>query len=179
VFELYVEAVTIKKDIVALDADNPILTRDERLKILELCERACQWHQSGIPELARRELRQARYLIQRGVTRTTKQNTRAFAMQAIKGIVQKAKDKKKRDVMAKNREKKLKRVRDKHGQWRLTADAIATRHPDWSRSAVATQVQKDLSLKKNIRTIERAISARSGSRGAQAVRLKYEQDAPP
>jgi hypothetical protein len=80
VFEPYVEAVTIKKDIAALEADNPILTRDERSKILELCERACQWHQSGIPELARRELRQARYLIQRGVTRTTEQNAQLASL---------------------------------------------------------------------------------------------------
>lgn len=157
VFEPYVEAATIKKDIAALEAENAVLTQDEQKQILELCERACQWHQSGIPELGRRELRQARYLIQRGVTRTVEQNTPAFAVQAIKGIVQKAKDKKKRDVMAKNREEKLRRTRDKHRQWRSAADAIKKRHPNWSRLGVAKRVQKDLDLKKNIRTIERAI----------------------
>jgi hypothetical protein len=157
VFEPYVEAATIKKDIAALEAENRVFTRDERRQILGLCERACQWHQSGIPELGRRELRQARFLIQRGVARTTKQNTRAFAIQAIKGIVQKTKDKKKRDVMAKNREAKLKRARDKHRQWQSAADATKKRHPKWSRLGVARQVQKDLDLKENIRTIERAI----------------------
>lgn len=76
-------------------------------------------------------------------------------------FIQREKDESKRAVIAGNRERRAEHVSNEHRKWNNAAGVIRKKYPKTlrplSRLAVARMVKKELGIKKNERTIERAL----------------------